>query len=270
MNFDNSPNDFLIFEFDRDEESSIFSRANQKLLLSSQKLNLAIDKIFRRSVPANRKGITIFMLGRTCIKNFHSILMLCTNGHGCDAMKILRSMFEKMVDAKYLHKHPEEIDMFWDFYLLQLKNQGFEEIAEKSDKDYLQKIEKFKIVKKGKRTKFYRISWSEKNLKARAKSVGISDFQIQTSYSIANSYVHTSVKEFFDNLDLEPDGSLSPTESVTEKEREQANLAFSFSYWAMLQIMELVIEHYDFQDAKPIFDECLNEFKTAIKSKKSN
>ncbi len=44
------------------------------------------------------------------------ILLLCGNGYGVGAMKILRGMYERLVTGRYLDAHPEETDTFFDFY----------------------------------------------------------------------------------------------------------------------------------------------------------
>jgi len=103
---------FEVFHFSQPTEEYSFSERNAKLLTLLPNLNNAMDHVLSHSVVADRKGLTIFMLARRCRNDFEEILLLASNGHGFAALGILRSMFEKLVDASYLHKHPEELMPF--------------------------------------------------------------------------------------------------------------------------------------------------------------
>src|SRR5881397_1643886 len=65
------------------------------------------------SVPVD--GV-IFFTGRFCVEDFMEIVLLCGNGYGAGALKILRGMYERAVTACYLHQHPEEVEAFLNFY----------------------------------------------------------------------------------------------------------------------------------------------------------
>ena len=58
-------------------------------------------------------------------------------------------MFEKLVDARYLHEHPEKVDNFWDYHLVQLVKLGYADVAAKFDPDWNTKVAKFKQPTKG-------------------------------------------------------------------------------------------------------------------------
>src|SRR5262249_35125718 len=140
-----------MYRFDLPDEVERFTARNQEAVDLLTRFSEAIYAITNKSVPSNRKGLTIFMLCRLCIKDFSEILLLSSNAHGFAALQVLRSMFEKLVDASYLHEHPDEIDAFWDYYLLQLEKLGWEKIAERYDRGWKQKVAAFKMkTKKGK------------------------------------------------------------------------------------------------------------------------
>jgi uncharacterized protein DUF5677 len=61
----------------------------------------------------------IFYLIRTCYEDFMEIFLLCGNGYGIGAMKLLRGMYERAVTAEYLHKYPDKASDFLDFLWIQ-------------------------------------------------------------------------------------------------------------------------------------------------------
>lgn len=252
-------NNFLIYIFDNENENKTFSERNQDILqLLNPKLNNITDKIFRNSVSSNRPEITIFMLGRLCVRHFESILLLCSNGHGFAAYRILRSMFEKYVDAKYLHKNPQEIDDFWDFYLLQVKKTKGEDFVKKLEPNYENIIKKFE-QKKGRKTN-HRINWSKKSLKTKANEVGIGNSTLNRSYNYANLFVHSSVEEMFSSLILETDNSISPVESTNnEIERKLSSAVFIQAIETFLGVLDTVDERYSFGN-----NQMLQEFNNEL------
>jgi tetratricopeptide (TPR) repeat protein len=44
-----------------------------------------------------------------------AVVLLCENGHGADAVKLVRAMFESQIAAKYLRMHPAELRDFLEF-----------------------------------------------------------------------------------------------------------------------------------------------------------
>ena len=62
--------------------------------------------------PADR---VIYMLARTCAEDFQEILLLCGNGYGIGAEKLLRGLYERAVTLVYLHHHPEQAEDFLDY-----------------------------------------------------------------------------------------------------------------------------------------------------------
>ena len=61
----------------------------------------------------------MFLLGRSAVEDFFEIWVLGGNGYGFGAMKILRTLFEKVATAGYLCNHPNEIQAFHDYGIVQ-------------------------------------------------------------------------------------------------------------------------------------------------------
>jgi hypothetical protein len=64
---------------------------------------------FENRVMADR---LVFFLGRTAADDFGELLILSGNGYGIGALKILRGMYERIVTAAYIAKHPAEARVF--------------------------------------------------------------------------------------------------------------------------------------------------------------
>ena len=58
---------------------------------------------------------TILALGLACLKEFEEIVLLCGNGYGSGANKLLRTFFERVTTVGYLGKRPDKVQQFIDF-----------------------------------------------------------------------------------------------------------------------------------------------------------
>jgi hypothetical protein len=77
----------------------------------------AIDLAFKRTFHAT--GLLdheVYFLGRLIAEEFMEILLLCANGYGIGAQKLLRGMYERAVTAYYLREHPGEVENYLSFH----------------------------------------------------------------------------------------------------------------------------------------------------------
>jgi hypothetical protein len=58
----------------------------------------------------------VILYGRMCMEAFYEILLMCGNGYGFGAQKILRGIWEKAVTLEYIANHPDELDNFFDYH----------------------------------------------------------------------------------------------------------------------------------------------------------
>jgi hypothetical protein len=58
--------------------------------------------------------LTIYMLSRIALDDFHEIVVLAGNGWGVGALKILRGMYERVVTAGYIAKNSQASRAFAD------------------------------------------------------------------------------------------------------------------------------------------------------------
>lgn len=246
-------------EFGQPEERLFFTNQYQRffeLLPNSAK---ALDAVFKQRVLSDRPGLTVFMLGKLCLDDFNEIVLLCANGFGFGAFKILRGMFEKLVDAKYLHLHPQEIDNFWDFYIVHLQKYGLHKAMNRTDPDWQVTINKFKTIKRKSGTNKTQSNWTLKNLVDRAKEVGLKD-HVTNAYYLPNEFIHTSVFQILSNLQVEADGTITQLDYSAETNRYMADLALHMSYLFLLKALRNVTDHYNFGTAVPIIEECEAEY----------
>lgn len=116
--FDTLPNNEpVIASFGLKEEWQQFSKSHQVLLRKLPLLFKTFGQVFLRTMettnPADR---VIYFLGRIAMEDFMEIALLCGNGYGVGALKILRGLYERAVTAAYLAKYPDEVDSFLDYH----------------------------------------------------------------------------------------------------------------------------------------------------------
>ncbi|MDQ2921254.1 MAG: DUF5677 domain-containing protein [Acidobacteriota bacterium] len=248
---------FDVFHFSQPNEEYLFSERNAELLSLLQNLNDALDHALSHSVVANRKGLTIFMLARRCSIDFEEILLLASNGHGFAALGILRGMFEKLVDATYLHQHPDEVDAFWDYHLVQLEKLDYSDIAQKFDLNWKIVVGQFK--KPGKRGVRTQPRWAKGNLVKTANDVGLG-VHLKHAYYLPNLSIHNSAAEIMFALEEGANGRVTPVDSNNPKERRMADLALIQGIFLLLRMLELNVEHYSWSDSKSLLEKCVDAF----------
>ncbi len=75
------------------------------------------EKVFiRQFEPRNPSDKVVFFIGRLCVEDFNEIFLLCGNGYGFGALKILRSLYERAVTLGYIAKHPDQAETFLEYH----------------------------------------------------------------------------------------------------------------------------------------------------------
>src|ERR1700722_14035616 len=72
-------------------------------------VNTAFTRIQTMESAADKM---VYFYGRMCAEDFMEILLVCGNGYGAAALKLVRSMYEHAVTLRYLHEHAEEVENF--------------------------------------------------------------------------------------------------------------------------------------------------------------
>lgn len=98
------------------EEWAPFSERHQEFLKRFGSIENAIHTAFDKGhESASGLAKVIYFQGRLVVEEFMEVLLLCGNGYGVGAQKIIRGMFERAVTARYLFGHPAEVHNFLDF-----------------------------------------------------------------------------------------------------------------------------------------------------------
>ena len=106
----------MTFLIGNQEQQHSFREEYQLFLEKLPNLLDVVNAAFTRQVTlAAVTDRLVFSLGSNCAEDFGEILLLCGNGYGIGAKKILRGMYERAVTAWHLHNHPEEAENFVDF-----------------------------------------------------------------------------------------------------------------------------------------------------------
>src|SRR6266851_3044398 len=70
------------------------------------------EEIDDTSLDKRMADVVVFYLGRIAADDFGELLVLCGNGRGIGAYKILRGMYERVVTAGFIAKNPSEARLF--------------------------------------------------------------------------------------------------------------------------------------------------------------
>src|SRR5262249_12889611 len=57
----------------------------------------------------------VFFLAHQAVDDFYDIVLLAAHGRGFGAMKLLRPLYERVVTALYLMRHPDEVQSFNEY-----------------------------------------------------------------------------------------------------------------------------------------------------------
>ena len=86
---------------------------------SYKAIHSTLEKIFIREFrPENAADKVVFFTGRLCVEDFNEIFLLCANGYGFGALKILRGLYERTVTAGYISKNPQEAELFLEYHFV--------------------------------------------------------------------------------------------------------------------------------------------------------
>jgi len=245
-----------------ENENKLFCERNEFYIKLIPRLSEATNIVFSQITASGNWEITIYLLGRICIRHYESIVLLCSLGFGFRAMAIHRTFFEKAVDSFYLNQNPNELDNFIDFGLVQLKKTGFENWAKTIEPDLVNKIKKFKDPKK----KRLRPTWSDKDVIKRAISVGVNDNLINLNYRIPNEYIHSSIGELQSSIFENTTGNIEPIESDNEQERKVAAITLTLSTRLVIEVLRNQVACFGLQNCQ-ILDDLEDEIEKYSQSK---
>lgn len=109
--------------FGRPDERAEFTRTHNEFFERFHNLTSLTEIAFIREYPAQitTADHVILSLSKICLDNFTEVMLLCVNRFGDGAFVLIRSMFEKLVCARYLHMYPDKAESFMKFFFVQMR-----------------------------------------------------------------------------------------------------------------------------------------------------
>jgi hypothetical protein len=94
-----------------------FSERHIELLRTIQDLKPAIDEALKNCKTNDLERRVLYTLARIAIEDdFNAMIVLCANGYLPSAKVVLRAMFERTVTLTHLHKYPDEVTLFYEYF----------------------------------------------------------------------------------------------------------------------------------------------------------
>ena len=253
------------FEIGYPKAQSKFREEYQEFIRCFPILTEVIEKAFNRSAPENYSIVDglVFDLSRECVSRFSEIGLLCGNGLGDGAYIMLRSMFECLVNARYLHLHQDKADDFIEYlhvYMRTVKNQ----ITNIFGDDYLPTEYKDMVEKNFNRVKgkFTHITdrggervqsrWSKPGIVDMAIDVGLKEFVVVAHY-LSLEKAHPSMLFIISDKD---------------QRDENVSRALMVSHKMLIELLILQHQHFGIDELKPLIARCLQDFEVVWKKYK--
>jgi hypothetical protein len=181
------------------------------------------------------------------------ILLVCGNGESFAAVKLLRSVFERVVTLSYVEQHPDELDHYLNYYwidqhkLINAVETTFKpglvepDRKKEADENYqrLKGYYKMTLCKECGTTR-PAVSWTPKDVLTMAKEVGLGDF-IVPAYYMPMQHAHPKVKGMLERVTITAGGRMVP------KERFQPDLAdrvLCAAHALVLHALDVQVKHF--------------------------
>jgi hypothetical protein len=98
------------------DEWAGFARRNPEFMKAIPLLFETIDVTFNRTHTLELADKIVYFLSKIASEDFTEVFILCGNGHGIGAFKILRGMYERVVTTFFIAKNPTEAERFWNYF----------------------------------------------------------------------------------------------------------------------------------------------------------
>lgn len=164
---------------------------NRIAKLTNQAIQETAD-LFEKDIKEfdDHRILTQFFLSKT-VTSYFAVWILCKNGYGQDALVILRTIFENLVNLSYVNKYPDtRVPLFieYDHIRARQKLQDYEkcysEFHDEESRKYI--MEQYDRVKNHYPKKF---SWSRVSLFDMAKSCGLEKDYYRV-YTVGSEFIH--------------------------------------------------------------------------------
>jgi hypothetical protein len=216
---------------------------------------------------------TIYFLGRLIAEEFMEVLLLCGNGYGIGAQKLVRGMYERAVTAAYLRDRPDEVGNYIDFhkvsehrFLNAVRSSIGDDVlskeqAEKIDQDFERVKDGFMVTDcRTCKTTRLNYTWSKCDFVTMARMSGALWKLIVPAYYVGIRESHSTVAAIFSRLDAktaEQDEGLIFDGSA---QRDRADDALITAHNILLITLGLQKEHFHLTELESVLQDCFQDF----------
>jgi hypothetical protein len=270
----------MTFEIGNQEQQQRFREEHQLFLEKLPSLLDAANAAFARQVTlATVTDRLVFSLGSSCAEDFGEILLLCGNGYGIGAKKILRGMYERAVTAWHLHNHPEEAENFVDFgwvreyqFMKKLKEAFGEKLFDdhpdcrKNFEEARAKYEKGKqkftvsVCKKCGTTRLNH-TWTKLDfvtMARKVKSLGEPSI-IMAAYHDPTQQAHATMGALLAKMKQRPTGGVAFGQDL-EREEQAVKGVLVTAHGALLSVLDLQFDHFELTTLEQPLRRCVQDF----------
>jgi hypothetical protein len=265
-------------EYGYREEWTAFAIRNAEFTRRFVNLEKAIDTAFKRvHQTSTLLERTVYFLGRLAVEEFMEILLLCANGYGIGAQKLVRGMYERAVTARYLYKHPDEVRNYLDFnrvtdhkFLLAFQStMGHDVFSQEQTVKIKRTFEAVKaqfMVSDCKTCKTTRLNhtWSKVDIVSMAR---MSDENLWSllvpAYYLPTQEFHSTIGAIFSRLD--PEAADEGLIFDGAAQRDRADQAIIIAHNLLLNILDLQRECFHIQELELLLQTCFEDYKAVLK-----
>ena len=256
------------------EAQKNFADRHSQFLESLKNIKDAWDSHIHTLVMNEFGDWVVLYLARMVIDDFIAIILLCANGYSNAAMQILRGMFERTVTLSYLHNHPDEIQLYWDYFWVdrhKLLSRLLEQYPEEQRPDWIsqESIDETK-AKYNEVKKDYQVTckkcgtprtnhtWSKKDMVTMAKDEGFPFEFIQMGYYMPLEEAHPKVGGILQRIEEKDDQTLGYKKSP---EPVKADALLTVTHWLVLKMLDVVKAHFRVDTLEELLSQCWKDFE---------
>ena len=265
------------------EEWSAFTTRHPEFLKRFPNLLKALDTAFMRTWQSSALlDRIIYFLGRLVLEEFMEILLLCANGYGIGAQKLVRGMYERAVTARYLREQPEEVENFlafhkvWDHKFLAAVRSSIgpdvfsQEQAEQIQRDFENVRQRFVVTDCAKcGTTRLNYTWSRRDFVSMARMSGDIGKLIVSAYYTPTREAHSTIGAIFSRLDPEAASREDRLIFDSAAQRDRADDALISAHNILLNVLDLQKEHFKIKELEPLLQTCFEDFMATWRKEKA-
>jgi hypothetical protein len=272
-------------EYGYRKEWTAFATRNAEFTRRFVNIEKAIETAFTRiHKTSSLMERTVYFLGRLAVEEFMEILLLCANGYGIGAQKLVRGMYERAVTARYLYKYPDEVRNYLDFNrvtdhksLLAIQSTMGHDVFSpeqtvKIERDFEAVKGQF-MVSDCKTCKTTRLNhtWSKVDIVSMAR---MSDENLWSlivpAYYLPTREFHSTMGAIFSRLDPEAAARDEGLIFDGAAQRDRADQSITTAHNLLLNVLDLQRECFHIQELEPLLQTCFEDFKAILTEQASS